>query len=222
MRDSAAYAKQVRRYFNRLKRSGPKPALHEFDDPLKQLMFAVLSEDTSPSKAKAAVSRLVSGTIDYNDLRVSTPTELARMISADIPDALSRATSLTTVLGAIYERENSVTLDALKTGSRRDARAYLGNLAGMTPYALASAMLWIFGDHVIPIDEQMLETLKKEEVIDPETQLEEAQAFLKRHVGAGEARIFTALVKRHAAQRTARTTSSSSTPKTQTKKTTPA
>lgn len=221
MRDSAAYAKQVKRYFNRLKRSGPKPALHEFDDPLKQLMFAVLSEDVSPSKAKAAVSRLVSGTIDYNDLRVSTPNELAGMISSDIPHALSRATRLATILGAIYERENAVTLDALKAGTRRDARAYLGNLAGLTPYALASTMLWIFGDHVIPIDEQMLETLKKEEVIDPETRLEEAQAFLKRHVAASDARMFTALVKRHAAQRTARTTPSSSTRNTQTKKTTP-
>ena len=208
MRDSAAYAKQVKRYFNRLKRSGSKPALHEFDDPLKQLMFAVLSEDISLSKAKAAVSRLVSGTIDYNDLRVSTPNELAGMISSDIPQALPRATSLAKILGAIYERENSVTLDALKAGNRKDARAYLGNLAGMTPYALASAMLWIFGDHVIPVDEQMLETLKKEEVIDAETRLEEAQSFLKRHVGAGEARMFTVLVKRHTAQRTARTTSS--------------
>lgn len=214
MRDSAAYAKQVKRYFNRLKRSGPKPAGHEFDDPLKQLMFAVLSEDSSPSKAKAAVSRLVSGTIDYNDLRVSTPTELAGMISSDIPHAMSRATSLSMILGSIYERENSVTLDALKAGTRKDARAYLGNLAGMTPYVLASTMLWIFGDHVIPIDEQMLETLKKEEVIDPETRLEEAQAFLKRHVAASDARMFTALVKRHAAQRTARTTSSSSERKT--------
>lgn len=221
MRDGAAYAKQVKRYFNRLKRSGPKPAPHEFDDPLKQLMFAVLSEDISASKAKAAVSRLVSGTIDYNDLRVSTPTELAGMISSDIPDALSRATSLAKIFGAIYERENAVTLDALKAGNRKDARAYLGNLAGMTPYALASTMLWIFGDHVIPVDEQILETLKKEEIIDPETRLEEAQAFLKRHVGVGEARMFTALVKRHAAQRTSRTTSSLSTRKTQTKKTTP-
>lgn len=221
MRDSATYAKHLKRYFTRLKRSGPKPALHEFDDPLKQLMFAVLSEDISPSKAKAAVSRLVSGTIDYNDLRISTPTELARMISSDIPQALSRTTSLAKILGAIYERENSVTLDTVKAGNRKDARAYLGNLAGMTPYVLASTMLWAFGDHVIPIDEQMLETLKKEEVIDPETRPEEAQAFLKRHVGAGDARMFTALVKRHAAQRTARTTSSSDTRKTQTKKTTP-
>lgn len=215
MRDSAVYAKQVQKYYNRLKRSGPKPALHEFDDPLKQLMFAVLSEDISPSKAKAAVSRLVSGTIDYNDLRVSTPNELAGMISSDIPHALSRATSLAQVLGAIYERENSVTLDPLKAGSRRDARAYLGNLAGMTPYALASTMLWAFGDHVIPVDEQILETLKKEEVVAPETTAEEAQTFLKRHVAASEARMFTALVKRHAAQRTSRSPSSSNTRKTQ-------
>ncbi len=201
MKNSAAYAKEVKRFFNRQKRSGPKPSTYDFDDPLKHLVFAVLSEGNSPTRAKTAVTRLLANTINYNDLRVSTPNELAEIIEADLPDALVRTTLLVQILGSIYEVENVVTLDNIKSGSKKETRAYLQGLAGMTPYILASTMLWGFGEHQIPIDEQMLAVLKKEELVDPDTDVEEAQAFLRRQISASDAKMFTALLKRHAAQK---------------------
>ncbi len=205
MKNSAVYAAEVKKFFNRLKRNGPNPVLHEYDDPLKQLIYAVLSEDNSPTRAKAAMTRLLANTVDYNDLRVSTPTELASIIDSDILNAAERAGVLIEVLGSIYSRENSVGLNKTKTKNRRDARAYLEGLSGMTPYVLSGTMLWAFDEHTIPLDEQMFVLLKKEGLVDPDATMTEAQGFLRRHIPAGDAKLFTALLKRHPAQKAPRT-----------------
>ena len=213
MKNSAVYATEVKKFFNRLKRSGPKPVLHEYDDPLKQLIYAVLSEDNSPTRAKTAMTRLLANTIDYNDLRVSTPTELASIIESDIFNAVERTSVLIEILGAIYSRENCVALNKSKTRNRRDARAYLEGLSGMTPYVLSGTMLWAFDEHAIPLDEQTLTVLKKEGLVDPDATMAEAQGFLRRHISAGDAKLFTALLKRHAAQKAPRTPASAGEPK---------
>ncbi|MCH8963342.1 MAG: hypothetical protein IIB58_00155 [Planctomycetes bacterium] len=213
MKNSAVYAVEVKKFFNRLKRSGPKPTLHEYDDPLKQLIYAVLSEDNSPTRAKTAMTRLLANTIDYNDLRVSTSTELASIIESDIFNAVERTSVLIEVLGSIYARENSVALNKSKTKNRRDARAYLEGLSGMTPYVLSGTMLWAFDEHAIPLDEQTLTVLKKEGLVDPDATMAEAQGFLRRHISAGDAKLFTALLKRHAAQKAPRTPASAGEPK---------
>ena len=208
MKNSAVYAAEVKKFFNRLKRSGPKPTVYEYDDPLKQLIYAVLSEDNSPTRARTAMTRLLANTIDYNDLRVSTATELASIIESDILNAVERTGVLIEVLGSIYSRENSVALNKTETKNRRDARAYLEGLSGMTPYVLSGTMLWAFDEHAIPLDEQMLAVLKKEDLVDPDATMAEAQGFLRRHISAGDAKLFTALLKRHTAQKAPRTPAS--------------
>ena len=112
------------------------------------------------------------------------------------------------VLGSIYSRENGVVLNKTKTKNRRDARAYLEGLSGMTPYVLSGTMLWAFDEHAIPLDEQMLAVLKKEDLVDPDATMAEAQGFLRRHISAGDAKLFTALLKRHTAQKAPRTPAS--------------
>ena len=213
MKNSAAYSAEVKKFFNRLKRSGPKPTLHEYDDPLKQLIYAVLSEDNSPTRARTAMTRLLANTIDYNDLRVSTPTELANIIESDIHNAVERTAVLIEVLGSIYAHENSVVLNKSKTKNRRDARAYLEGLSGMTPYVLSGTMLWAFDEHAIPLDKQMLAVLKKEGLVDPDATMAEVQGFLRRHISAGDAKLFTALLKRHTAQKAPKTPASTGEPK---------
>ena len=210
MKNSALYAAEVKKFFNRLKRSGPRPVLHEYDDPLKQLIYAVLSEDNSPTRARTAMTRLLANTIDYNDLRVSTPSELANIIESDILNAVERTGVLIELLGSIYSRENSVALNKSRTKNRRDARAYLEGLSGMTPYVLSGTMLWAFDEHAIPLDEQMLAVLKKEGLVDPDATMAEAQGFLRRHISAGDAKLFTALLKRHTAQKLPRAPASAS------------
>ena len=120
MKNAALYAKELRKFFNRIKKNGKKLSWPESDDPLEQLMIAVLSDGGSPTRSKNALNRLLAFVVDLNDLRVSTPQELAGIVQDDLPDALRCTTRLVRVLNAIYEKENAVTLDGVKSKGKRD------------------------------------------------------------------------------------------------------
>lgn len=204
MKNGAVHAKAIRQMFNQLKRGGTKPSWPESDDVLEQLMLTILSEGNSPARAKAALNRMIAQTIDLNDLRVSTPNELAQIAGKDLTNALQRTTALVRVLNAIYEKENRVALEHTKSKSKRDVKAYLESLDGMTPYAIAGTLLWGFGEHTVPVDEPMLAMFKKDGLIDEGADVAETQVFLKRHIKATEAKAFTMLSKRQAAMRAPR------------------
>ncbi len=206
MKNRAESVKELKRLVNRLKRGGPKPVFLESDNPLEQLIFAVLVENNNPPRARAATQLLVAETVDYNDLRVSTAQELARLVAAELPDAEDRTTVLIQVLNAVYERENAVTLESLKPRTKKDIHAYLEALDGMTPFVLATTMLYGFGEHNMPVDEDILEILKKDAIIDEAAGAVETEAFLKRQISAGDSALFAALLKRYASQKMARAT----------------
>lgn len=199
MRNSATHAKQVRKLYRKLKRSGLRASWPECRNILEHLMVAVLSENGSPTRAKTALNRLVAAMVDLNDLRVSTANELARIVEDDLLDPLDRAAALVRVLNSIYEKENAVTLDAANSLGKRDTQAYLNELDGVTPYVTGCTMLWGLNQHVIPLDEKMFAALKKDEVIDPSASLEETQSFLQRQIPASDAKSFVLLLKRYAA-----------------------
>lgn len=220
MKNSALYSKELRRFAGRLKRSGAKPTAHVADDPLEHLILAVLSQNNSPSRARAALAQLLDHVVDYNDLRVSTPEELARIIAPHLPNSLETCVLLIRVLNAVYDEENEVSLSHLKSKNKKDVRTYLERLDGMTSYVLTSTMLWGFGDYGVPIDQQILNTLKREELVDPDTTIEAAQSFCRRHVPAAEGRTFAALLKRYAAQKQARAVAAPTSRRSARKKTT--
>jgi endonuclease III len=201
MKHGAAQAAKIRKLFRELKNVEPKPTWPESDDPLEQLMLAVLSEGTHPAKARSALNRLLAQAVDLNELRVSTPQELALNIEGLLPNPLERTTALVQVLQSLYERENGVTLERLKGKGKRETRAYLETLEGITPYVVACTMLWGLGDHAIAVDEALLAQLKKEELVDATADAAAVQQFLERHIPSNEAKLFTLVMKRYAAQR---------------------
>lgn len=204
MKHGAAHAAKIKKLFKELKNIAPKPTWPESDDPLEQLMLAVLSEGTHPAKARSALNRLLACAVDINELRVSTPQELAANVEGLLPGALQRTTVLVHVLQSIYERENAVTLESLKGKGKREARAYLESLGGTSPYIVACTMLWGLGDHAIAVDEALLAQLKREELVDSAADAAAVQQLLERHIPSHEAKLFTLVMKRYAAQRGSR------------------
>jgi hypothetical protein len=56
-------------------------------------------------------------------------------------------------------------------------------------------MLYAFDGHTIPVDEQTVEYLRGEEVLEPDTGVEEAQRFLEHHIKAEECHDFYTAVR---------------------------
>ncbi|HNO78646.1 MAG TPA: hypothetical protein PKN33_11350 [Phycisphaerae bacterium] len=189
MKNGTLYAKKIKQAYNKFRgsRSSEPP---EVRPPVEQLILGVLSQETSLDRAEKALSQILDDMVDYNELRVSTPAEVSSSISKHIPRSVQRAKTLLTVLNSVYQLEYTISLDHLAAKGVREVKTYLSELDGMTPYAMASVMLWSLGGHAIPVNDVALEFLKENDLVDENATGAEVQSFLERHVSSAEAKEF--------------------------------
>lgn len=155
-------------------------------EPLEQLVYAFLLYDTTRRQADQAYPRLMKAVVDINDLRVSDPADIVLAIGERYSRAVERATAIKYALHSIYLKEHDCTLEHLKEQSKRDARQYLEQLDAISPFVVASVMLFGLGGHAVAVDEQLARYLKRDEIVDEQATLPEVQSFLEHHIKAAE------------------------------------
>lgn len=190
MKNGTQYAVRLKKFFSKLRQAVPKPEVPDMDDPMRRLATAILGIEGGEVEGVRLVEKLLTVFVDWNDVRVSRPIELARAIGEDSPAMLDRCQHLITALNAVYRQENKTSLDRLRALGRREARQFLEKLPGMDEYAVASVFLWSLGGHAIPLSNAAWETLKKSDLVDPGADRAEIQAFLERNISASDAKEF--------------------------------
>jgi endonuclease III len=163
-----------------------KPQPKQPQEPLKALVRGAMSYDVTDARAEDAMKAIEKEFVDLNELRVATDLEIQELLGTRYPQIEKRVAMITQSLNNIFEREHTLSLDRLKTISRRDARQFLRELPEIHPFVEAYVMMFSFDGHTMPMDERMAEFLKEEDVLDPETTLEEAQKFVEHHLKAEE------------------------------------
>ena len=153
--------------------------------------------DVPESKVREALDRIRTLVVDYNELRVVPPFELAEMVG-DYPDVRLKCEDISRALNKIFALHHSVSLDHLTGMSRKDVVAYLDALDGLEDYTRARIRLLALQQHAVPLDEAMWAYARYREVIDHRCPLGEAQAFLERQIAEGEALEFYTLLNRQA------------------------
>jgi endonuclease III len=202
MKSATKHAEELRSLFKRLLKE-TKPAPKERQEPLKALVRGAMSFDVPDARADEAMRAIDKEFVDLNELRVATDLEIQELLGVRYPQIEKRVAMITQSLNAIFEKEHTLNLDRLATISKRDARQFLRDLPDIHPFVEAYVMLYAFDGHTIPVDDQGVEYLKGEEVLEPETDVEEAQRFLEHHVKAEECHdFFTALRAASAAANT--------------------
>src|SRR3989440_7330497 len=156
----------------------PRPVL----DPLQALVRGAMSFDVSDNRAEEAMRCIEREFVGLNELRVATELEVQDLLGAKYPAIERRVAMITQALNNIFEREHTLSLDRLKTISKRDARQFLRELPEIHPFVEAYVMLFAFDGHTFPIDQSMLETLADEDVVEEGTSLEDAQKFVEHHL----------------------------------------
>jgi len=195
MKQGTLYAGRVRRAFSKLRGTATLPPIPDPDDPLRQLAIGVLGVSCGTATGAKAVEQLLRVMVDWNEVRVSTAGEIARVIGKFIPDSRLHAQRLIRSLGALYQRENWLTLAKLKNMGRREARQYLERLDGADDFAVACVLLWSLGGHAIPVDDRLLGAMREARLVHPEATRAEVQAFLERNISANDAREFCLLMQ---------------------------
>lgn len=166
----------------------PQPLPLEGDSPLARLVMGFLQWNASERAAHAAFKKILAVMVDYNDLRVSRPSDIVALLGPRYPQVEERAARLRDTLQAIYVREHATSLESLRTRSAREARAYLESLPGITPYVVAYTLLWGLEHPALPVDDRLLELLKGKGVLEPDASVSDAAAFLERQVKNEEMR----------------------------------
>lgn len=204
MKRGSEYAKRVKQLSQQMVRKFGKPELPEPTDPIHQLIVAILSENSSETKAAALFQRIREQMVDLNELRVTPPMELAEMIGTAVPQAREKADRIIRVLNEIRARQDTLDLSFLKQRGRREAREFLESLEGVGPHAAASVVVHSLGGHAIPVDFLTIYVLRKEDVVEGSANQAEVQGFLERNVAASDGRAFAILLNRHVAAEGAR------------------
>jgi len=190
MKNGTLYAGRLKKVYAKLKQSGGPATPDEPDDPVRRLAIGVLGVTCGDEVAERALERLRAVMVDWNEIRVSSPPEIHAAIGDQVPDGVKRSEALKLALQSVYERENRMSLDRLKTLGRREARQALEKMRGVDDYAAACVVLWSLGGHAIPVSDRLWEAMKTAELVHPEATRAEIQAFLERNISAAEAKDF--------------------------------
>jgi endonuclease III len=156
-------------------------------DPVSQLVVSFLQWGATRNQAEDAFAALMEKMIDLNDLRVSHPHEIEAVIGEGYPEAKQRVIRLRESLNEVYKREHDIQMTSVAGKGKKEQRAYLDSLPGITPYVAAQVTLLSFGGHAMPVDEKLRDLLIEEQCLEEGTDLFEAEAYLTRLVKAGDA-----------------------------------
>ena len=194
MKNATKFADTLKSVFKRTLRDN-KPPERQPQDALKALVRGAMSYDVPDAKADDAMKVIDREFVDLNELRVATELEVQELLGQRYPKIEERVTMITQALNNIFEREHTLSLERLKTISRRDARQFLRELPEIHPFVEGYVMLYAFEGHTFPIDESMLELLRDEEVVEETTTLEDAQKFVEHHLKDHECYEFFAALR---------------------------
>jgi endonuclease III len=195
MKNATKHADELRSLLKRLLKQFP-PEPREPQDPLKALVQGAMSYDVSDARAQEAMRLIDKEFVDLNELRVATDLEIQELLGTRYPGIERRVAMITQSLNNIFEREHTLSLDRLKTISRRDARQFLRELPEIHPFVEAYVMLFAFDGHAVPLDETMLTYLKEHDILEDGAGLEDVQRFVEHQVKAEECHdLYSALRK---------------------------
>ncbi len=136
-----------------------KPAPPPAERPLlEHMLFACCLENASLELATKVYEHLSKSFFDWNEVRVSTLTELSEAMQG-LPDPMSAASNLKKILQGVFESTYSFDLETLKKQNISAGIKHLEKLGGASPFIVAYITQSALSGHAIPLDQGALEVL---------------------------------------------------------------
>ncbi len=126
---------------------------------LEHLLYACCLESAMHEAADEAFAKLQQAYYDWNEVRVTTISELAEVMNC-LPKASETASRLKRTLQSVFEAFYSFDLDGLRKENIGKSVKQLEQLNGVTPFAVAYVIQAGLSGHAIPISAGTLEMLR--------------------------------------------------------------
>ncbi len=131
---------------------------------LEHLLYACCLEDAGYEAADESFHRLQESFFDWNEVRVTTTSEL-REILHSLPDPAAAAVRIKKNLQSLFETRYSFDLDDMIKMNQGKAIAELEKLAGMTRFVLGYVTQNALGGHSIPVSTNIMKILLATEIV---------------------------------------------------------
>jgi len=201
MKNSKEYSKKIQRLYRSLSRKYPKVQKVTHDEPADAIIYAIINAELSEKVTAAAIKKLADYFVDLNDLRVSRTEEIVEILGADTSVTRTIASTITTVLRAVFNEYHKVSLEVLKKTGKRPARQILEKLEGTSRFVVDYCMLTSLQGHAIPLTKRMIEYLKSKELVYPGADEQQIGGFLAKQISANKGYDFYALLRRESEAR---------------------
>jgi endonuclease III len=195
MKTNTQYVQKLKKLFGILKKPAEKIKKPVYHNPVEALIFAVLCENSTESAAKAALKKIQSHFVDFNDLRVARPEEAAEVIGTDIEEPEKYAARLNLLLNAVFQKYDCLKLEDFISGGKKGAKEILEKFNGMSGFVCNYCLMTVVDAHTIPLTEKMIQYLKTYNVVEPTLDNEQIAAFIERQIPAANGYAFYALVR---------------------------
>lgn len=143
----------------------PVPAAED-RSVLEQLIYSCCLEDVAYDAADEAFNRLQESFFDWNEVRVTTVSELCETLH-NLPEPAAAALRIKKNLQSLFETRYSFDIDDMIKLNQGKAIAELEKLAGMTKFVLGYMTQNALGGHAIPVSNSILEVLLATEIVSP-------------------------------------------------------
>ena len=118
---------------------------------LEHVLYASLLQDATYEAADDGLAKCENDFFDWNEVRVTTVTELAQVLSG-LPDPTKAAQRLKGNLQSLFEEFYTFELDHLRKENLGKAVAKFEKMPQMTPFVLSYTVQHGLGGHAIPVD----------------------------------------------------------------------
>ncbi len=131
---------------------------------LEHLIYACCLEDARYDSADEAFHRLQESYFDWNEVRVTTVTELAEVLH-NLPDATAAAVRVKKNLQSLFETRYSFEIDDMVKMNQGKAVQELEKLGGISKFVLGYTTQNSFGGHSIPVSDSIMHVLIATEIV---------------------------------------------------------
>ena len=147
-----------------------------------EVIYAHLLWNANEKQADIAFKKLLSASVDLNDLRMNHVYETVDLIGSSYPQAQERAKRMKSVLNSIYRREHGVHIDSLEGSGKRDIREYFETLDGITPFVCNRVISVFYDVSAVPVDDRTLAILIENNLVHESSKLADTASWLGRQV----------------------------------------
>lgn len=169
---------------------------------LEHLIFACVLEDARYEPAEEAFAALVHGFFDWNEVRVTSISELAEVMAV-LPDPRAAGNRVKRILQGVFEDAYSFDLEDRRKKNLGPTIKWLEKLDGSTPFVVNYVVQSALGGHAIPIDRGALEVLRLTDCISDAEAAARAVPGLERAISKAKGIEFGSLLHQLGADFTA-------------------